>query len=145
MSEERINDVPIESIPEVHAFEVAKQRYNSFREANRAYFEFLEELLVAYNDTLEAAEKAVRARGVSCGSFHHYQTATKYDADAMFDTLGRERFFAMGGGTKTVESRIIDKARVETNVKSGAITAEEAKQFVKKEARYHTPDKIILP
>lgn len=145
MSDKRYNDTPVDSIPEVRAFEDVKARYQAFREANPAYFNILDSLMTEFNEKLEAAEKTCRAKSISCGSFAFYQQATKIDADRMHDVLGRERFLAMGGGVKVIEQKEFDRARVEANVKSGNIKPDEAKEFIRNEPRYHKPEKVNLP
>lgn len=139
------NEVTVEEIPEVSAFAEVKAKYEAFKTANPEFFDYLNALTEEYNTAWEAAEKAVKSRGVSCGDFVLYQFATKYKPDLLFQAMGHDRFLAVGGvvATKTVYD--VDKTRVDSAIASGAIPPAVAAEVRVQEARYHKPDKLELP
>lgn len=141
----RHNDVPIEEVPEVAQFEAVKSKYEAFREANPEFFQYLEGIMTEYNIAHESAMKAVRARGVSAGDFILYQFATKYDPDALFDSMPRDEALAVGGIESTRTVRSVDKARVDSAIASGAIPSTVAPRIRTNEPRYKKPSKMELP
>ena len=145
MADKAHNAKSPEEVPEVQAFEAVKERLRAFREANPQFFEFLDPMMEAYNDAHEAAEKAVRAQQISCGDFRLYQFQTKFNPDKLYDALGNDTFLAVGGKNSTVVVRSLDKARIESALKSGAISEEVAEQFVTKSPRFKKPEKANIP
>ena len=145
VSDKRFNDVPVETVAEVAAFEEVKARLRAFRESNPAFFKYLEPLIEEYNTKQEAAEKVVRAKQVSCGDFHQYQRYVQYDTKALRDALGRDAFLAVGGSETTVTKYDIDKTRFEVAAKSGQVPQNVLQQATKVTTRYHMPEKIKLP
>ena len=143
--DKRYQDTPVNTIPEVAAFEDVRQRLAAFKEANKAFFDYLDALSEEYNQKLEAADKAVRARGVSCGEFELYQYNTKYNPELLYQYLGRDRFLEVGG--KIIQQTVydVDKGLVDAAIASKTIPENIAGEVRKKEARYHKPDKAVLP
>jgi hypothetical protein len=139
------NEVPIKEVPEVAAFEAVQKKAQAFREANPEFFEYLDALVNEYNTALEAAEKAVRNRQVTCGDFVLYQFATKYFPDPLFDGLGHDQALAAGGIESTRTVRSVDKARVDSAIAAGVVPAHIASQVCKKEPRFKKPNKMELP
>src|SRR5208282_5715069 len=111
-----IKKVPIKEIPEVIEFVNAKDALDEFKEEHADLFQQFSELVDKYNTSLENAEKVVRGKEVACGPFDLYQYSTKYDALALYNAVGRDKFLEMGGktGTETVYS--LDKGRFEALV-----------------------------
>ena len=138
------NPVPPNEIPEVQAFENAKQALEQFKAANAGVLEAFAWYAREYNDKLEAADKAVRARGASCGDFDYYQKATKIDAAALYTALGREEFVAAGGTVKMVAEYKIDAKRLEQAVATKKIDPALAAEVTRVEARYKTPKPVSL-
>lgn len=143
--EKRFNETPVAEIPEVSSFERLQEEYQAFRKANPEFFKYLEALAERYNSALEAADKAVRARQISCGDFALYQIATKYNADILFQGMGHDRALAVGGIASTRTVYEVDKTRVEASIASGAIPPAIADQVKKQEPRYKKPSKLELP
>lgn len=139
------NPVPVETIPEVAAFQEVRGRFDAFRASNPEFFKYLDDISEEYNNKLQAADKAVRGLGVSCGDFILYQYQTRYDAEAAFNALGESDFLRAGGKVSTVTIHDLDKARFDAAVASGQIPKEIAEQVVKKSARYKKPDPIDVP
>jgi hypothetical protein len=141
----RLNDTPTESIPEVAALEETKARMRAFMDSNPDFFRYWDELVAEYNDRVQAADKVVRARGVSCGPFELYQHQTKYDAEYLYQRFGRENFLELGGKLETVEKRSVDKKRVDIAIQTGKIPAEDAPHIRVQSPRYHAPVTIEVP
>ena len=100
----------------------------------------------SYNNTLEAAEKAVRSKEVSCGDFILKSFTSRYNPDALYAWAGsREKFLEIGGTLNTIVDRGCDKARVELAIQSGRIPKEVADEVLKRTASYSKPDKVGLP
>lgn len=131
-------------IPEVVAFIQVQQQYDSFRQANRQFFDYLDKLAAEYNEKLVDAEKAVRARGVSCGPFHAYQKQVTYNADALYELMGREKFLELGGKEELQKIRSVDKKRIDMNIATNKIPQEVACEVRKESPRYKKPGGITL-
>lgn len=138
-SENRHNEVPVASIPEVAAYEAAKERLHAFKEANKDFFRYLAELTEEHDARLAEASSAVRKLGVTCGDFNLYQFATKVDADAAYELLGHDRFLTIGGEVSQVMLKKLDKASVEQALSKGSIPAEAAAQILSRSPRYKAP------
>jgi hypothetical protein len=132
------------SIPEVARFVEAQEKINRLKEAYPEIFEQFEALKDEYNSSLEAADKAVRSRGVSCGPFSLMNTATKYDPAKLYEEVGRDNFLRFGGVEKTVTVFELDKARFEAAVAAGEIPAAVLSDVKAVTPRYKKPEKIVL-
>jgi hypothetical protein len=141
----RHNEVPINSVPEVAALEQTKARMRKFMEDNSQFFEWWTELVEEYNDRLQAAEKAVRARQVSCGELELGSYQTRYDWEYMYERYGREGFLERGGKLNTVVVKDGDKKRVDMQIDSGKIPAEDAQHIRKKGPKFTIPKPIGMP
>ena len=143
--EERLNPVPTEQIAEVASYQEVRERYNTFRQNNPVFFKHLDALQEELNQKLQDAEKAVRAKGVSCGDFELYQFHTKYNAEELLQAVGRDKFLQVGGEmtTKTVYS--LDKARIDAAIASNEIPAAAVPRIRTKEPRYHIPEGLVIP
>jgi hypothetical protein len=138
----RHNDVHFNEIPEVAEFEQAREAVEAFRRAYPQVFEQYGELVDIYNSRLEAADKVVRSREVSCGSWELYQKQTTYDADALYDALGMEKFMAVGGTLNTVTKRDIDKTKFKAAIARNDVPPEVVESISKISPRYHAPKKL---
>ena len=135
----RHNEVPVASIPEVASLEQVKERMKAFVESNEQLFQWWSELVEEYNDKLQAADKAVRARGVSCGDFAVGSYQTKYDFDYMYERYGREEFLERGGKLETVQTKSGDKKRIDLQIDSGKMAKEDAEHIRKKTPKVSSP------
>lgn len=129
-------------IPEVAEFIEAKEKLQRLKDAYEDVFEAFGELVEAYNTTLEAAEKAVRSKQVSCGPFDLYQWQTKYHPDKLYEEVGHETFLAVGGKVELIPTYSVDKTRLDA-----AIAADKLPQAVVdivrvKSPRYKKPSKV---
>lgn len=107
-------------------------------------FAHLQELIDDYNDKLAAAEKEVRALGVSCGPFIASKTIVRYDAEKMFDELGQYLFLEAGGVIEKRAVYSIDKNKLEAAIASGVVPEESVSQFKTESHSYRTPKKMSL-
>jgi len=140
-----ISTSDIQAIPEMVAYEQAKQMLYNFKAANPQFFEMLSQLTEQYNQTREAADKAVRALGVSCGDFDLYQKVDKVDGDKLLNALGRDLFIEIGGSIKGKSEAKIGHKQLQTAVARGVVDQELYNDVVKEEPRYHTPPECIVP
>jgi hypothetical protein len=132
-------------IPEVQRFITEQERFEQFRQQNKQFFDYLEQLAAAHNEALNAARAACKQRGVSCGPIQATSVSTKYDADAMYDLFGRETFLELGGSLETVQQRSLDKKRVDFNIDSGRIDADRAALIRKESVSYKKNEEISIP
>jgi hypothetical protein len=129
-------------IPEVAEFLAAMGRLEAFRQQHPDIFAEFDKYIDDYNTKLEMAEKTVRAEGVSCGPFELYQFGTKYDAKNLYDLVGHERFFTIGGSTSTQTVYEVDPQKVEMAIEQGKIPADVVDSFRTVTPRYHAPKKL---
>jgi len=137
---------PAHEIPEVAAFEVVAQELDEFKKANTEFFERLEQLVDRYNATLDMAEKACRARQVSCGPFRLTgRPSISYNWAELYEEMGRDWFLEHGG---TITPSVIyggDKAKVELAYASKQLPQEVADKVRAVRCSYHKPNKLVIP
>jgi hypothetical protein len=144
-TELRLDEVPLDSIPEVAAHEALLAQWRKFQDDNPELFSYIRQFEEQINNARQAADKAVRAKGVSCGSWHKYQVVDKLNADVAYQIHGHERFLALGGTLETVTKKKLDKPRYMSNVAANVVTPEEKAAVVTTENRYHAPDEMVVP
>jgi hypothetical protein len=132
-------------IPEVIEFLQAQAAIQEFKQEYPEVFEQFEQLVESYNTKLEAAEKVCRAAEVNCGPFDLYQYNTKYDAQALFAAVGRDKFLELGGSTGTATTYDIDKSRFEAAVAAKKVSKDIITAVRKETPNYHKPSKLVLP
>lgn len=137
----RYNEVDVNDVREVAEFEQAKIMLERFREAHAPIFEQYSEIVDIYNSRLEAADKAVRAAEISCGSWELYQKQVTYDPDALYDALGMDKFLAVGGTLNTVTKRDIDKTKFKAAIARNEVPSGVVETVSKISPRYHAPKK----
>ena len=131
-------------IPAVQEFLAVQQELENFKAQHAATFEAFEIIVNEYNEKLSAAEQKVRARGVTCGPFNAYQTQAKYDANALYEMMGREKFLELGGKETIQKVRTLDKGIVDSHISSGNIPEEVANEVKKTTPRYKKPSEVKL-
>jgi len=136
--------VPESDLPEVTIFLEAQAKIERFREAYPEVFEQYDQLAGDFNTALEAADKAVRGKGVSCGPFVELSSTTKYNADQLYEELGKEKFFEIGGSVSTRQVFEIDRGRIEAHIAAGGISKEVLERVRTITPRYKKPEKIVL-
>jgi len=132
-------------IPEVLAFMEIDAEIQKMKKIYPGVFEELMELAERRNTLLEAADKAVREKNVSCGPFNQYQTATTYDAEKFYDAVGREDFLKLGGAIETVPQYSINKSMFDSLAAQGKITKDVVDAVKKLSPRYKKPEKMVIP
>jgi len=132
-------------IPEVQAFEDARAMLYAFREANPQFFQHYDALVEDYNQKREAADKAVRAADVSCGSWDQYQRYTAYDWEKLYEALGRERFIEAGGKIGSKKMFKGDVKRLEMAIAQGIVPKDVAEACTEIETKYHVPPAAVVP
>jgi hypothetical protein len=137
--------VPVDDVPEVKRFVAEQERFRLFREQNKQFFDYLEQMAIDYNQSLSAARAACKQRNVSCGPIEKTSVTTKYNADAMYDLFGREAFLELGGALETVTVRSVDKKRVEFNIASGRIDADRAALIRTQTPSFAANEEITIP
>lgn len=139
---QKAKKVPENQIPEVEHFLQVKERIENLKEAYPEVFEQLGQLAQDYNQALEAADKVVRAKKVSCGPFDLYQWQTRYNPEKLYEELGRDEFLKVGGTIKTITTYDVDKAKLEAHITSGVIASEVVEVVRDVSPRYKKPEKI---
>jgi hypothetical protein len=133
------------SIAEVKAFLKAKATLDALKVKHPRAFAELLELAKPYNATCEAAAKVVRARRCSSGPFDLYTFRPKYDAEALYEAVGRQRFAQSGGVIEPKESRSIDTERFEALVACEKLPRDIVDKVLSYTPCFHTPDLISVP
>lgn len=133
------NIVDAETIPEVGAYEESKEMLEVFLQANSQVFDTYHQLVEELNQKLEAADKVVRAQGVSVSDWDLYQFQTKVDAETLFNALGTENFLRAGGKMSSKTVYTADKSLVEAAVARGEIPQGVAESVLVKSPRFKAP------
>jgi len=136
------NPVDPNEVPEVAAYVESKEMLETFKANHAQVFATYEQLAEDLNQKMEAADKVVRARAISCADWDLYQTQTKVDAEALFNALGMDMFLQVGGKTTTKTTYSADKAKVEAAAARGDIPKAVVDDVVKESPRYHAPVRI---
>jgi hypothetical protein len=141
----RIKQMSEEQIPEVKTFIEIQEKIDRLKAEHPGVFDQLEALTAEYNAALEAADKMVRAHKASCGPFIMYQTMTKYNAEKLYEEVGRDRFLELGGKISVVTTFDLDKAKFEAHIATGNALPAEVINVVKEVSpRYKKPEKISI-
>jgi len=141
----------VEEVPAVQDFLHAQNELYQFMQQHQQIFDRYVVLAEQYNNTLEAADKDLRARceqdlcGISCGPFDFKHFATKYDADSLLEQVGEQTFREWGGTTVSVPTNKVDPKMMESLITRGAIPVDLQRTFVKRAANYDKPKKVGLP
>jgi len=133
------NQKEVTAIPEVAAFLEAEQRLRQYRAQHSQVFKPYAALLEDYNQKREAADKVVRGQGISCGPWDWYSSQTKYNAQALFEALGRDKFLKVGGIMKTVTAYDLDEQKVEGAIARGEISEPVVGTFKAIIKKYKSP------
>lgn len=145
MQKRKAETVDIGAIPEVVNFVDAQEALKEFREEHADVFAQLDQLVDRYNTSLEQAEKVCRAKAVSCGPFNLYQFTTKYDAEALYNAVGRDRFLELGGKIETITKYEVDRGKLEASIAQNKLDTGVVDRVRKETANFHKPDKVNLP
>lgn len=116
-----IQEVSIEEVPEVLEFMDAQTRLEEFRARQPQLMAEFEHLIAEYNTAREAADLAVRQRGVNCGPWKQLSPQVKYDAEKLYSAVGREDFVRLGGIVRTTTEYVIDRATIEAAIAANRV------------------------
>lgn len=140
-----IRTVAIDQVPAVIDFVDAQSAIADFKQEHAQVFAQFAELAERYNATLEQAEKVCRGDRVACGPFDLYQFVTKYDAEGLFNAVGRDRFLEIGGKIETVQQFSLDRQRFEAAVAQNKIPKDVVDRVRTETPNYHKPAKVSIP
>jgi hypothetical protein len=141
-----INERPEDFVPELKAFRTAQKNLYQFKKDNPDFFEILQELVDKYQAAKDLAYKAVHAKGVSCGPFVlACKPVVKYDADKLYEEMGRDFFFAIGGKELQVTKYEIDKVMAEAALAKNQIPPEVVAKVRTVSLRYNKVPSPELP
>ncbi len=138
-----------QTIKEVVAFEQAKTALEAFRSDNQTVMTPAQvlhhyDLLVnTYNETMQAADKAVRSLEVTCGDWDLYSRYTKVDWQKLYSALGREGFLDAGGKLGNSVTVSGDMKTFELAAAQGQIPPEVVEGCTIIESKYHAPKKLV--
>jgi hypothetical protein len=141
----KIVEVDESTIPEVQQHLTAREKLESLRAAYPGVFEEFEEIVNEYNATLEAADKAVRAKQVTCGPFQIINFRTTYNADVLYASVDREEFLRLGGAEQTIKQYSLDEKVFDSFVAQQKVPANVVAEVIKTAPSYKSHKKIILP
>lgn len=129
---------------EVALFEEAKKSLLDFEARHEKVFETYRELVAEYNTNLEQANAAVRSRGISTDDFHAGAEIDVYDADKLYEIVGREKFLELGGSEKTERKLSVDKMKLRSFILSGKVPPPVVDQIRSTQRKYTTPKPLKL-
>jgi hypothetical protein len=129
-------------IPEVAAYLETRDRLDAFRDEHAGVLRTFAALAERHNAALEAADKAVRTRGVSSGPFVAYSLQTRYDLDLLAARLGAAKWKALGG--RFEQRAILEKTRLDALLERNAISEALAIEARTETLAYRKP-KAVLP
>jgi hypothetical protein len=132
-------------IPEVKAFLKAAGELAELRALFPIVFAKLDAIAIQYNAALKAAEAVTKERRVSCGPFELYSFSRKFDGDALYEAVGRQKFAAMGGVLEPVELRTVDKERYLALLVQGKIAEDVDAKVLSLTPSFHKPAVLSVP
>jgi hypothetical protein len=144
MTAPAIKTVPQSEVAEVAAYAKAARALAKWKENNPAAAAELAQLARVHNTLLKVADGAVRKLEVSCGAFELFEMRAAYDAEALYEGVGRQLFAQLGGVLATVETKTIEKDRFEALILQGRINAGLLAKVRSYGARYHAPKALVI-
>ena len=118
------------------------QELLAFEERNHDDLKRIRPLLEERDALIQAAEKAVRARNVSCDRFILLSQSETVNWEKLFDELGREKFMELAGGIiQTVPKYSGDLATYQNAVASGKIGEAIDQRVYRQVSRYTVRDR----
>ena len=134
-----------EEIPEVQNLLAAEKEIAELISENPEFYRRLQELVEERNTLLQAAEKVVRSKGVTCGPFMKHSETLDINVEKLFDELGPDTFKEVGGYTETVTAYKIDRTRFTSHLDAGHIPEEIKESCTAPKLSYKKPDAYKLP
>jgi hypothetical protein len=140
-SDPTLTDQERQALEAVRQFEISEKTIQIFKDDNQQLMAEYDALIEERNQKLEVADQLVRGLDVSCGPWDRYTASVRYNADALFQHLGRTQFLNVGGSINTQTVYDLDKERVEIAIQTGAIPANVVPAFKTESPSYHAPKK----
>jgi len=137
--------VPVDQVIEVMEFVEAQDELEQFIANNQDLYDELCRLAQERNTRLEAADKVVRAAGVSVGPFNKISESKKINAEKLYEEIGAEDFVKVGGYTETVTAYKVDRERFLSLVRASQVPQEIVEVVVKDTASYANIPRYVLP
>jgi len=137
--------VDIKEIPEVEQLLETEKKIQELIDSNPDFYKKLAELVEERNTYLQAAEKVVRASGVSCGPFNKLSETVDIDVEKLFDELGPDGFAEVGGYTEKVTTYKLDRTRFISHLEAGHVPQEVKETCVGVKRSYKKPETYKLP
>jgi hypothetical protein len=145
MQKKKIVNVDPLTIPEVVDFINAKGMLEDFKNSYPEIFQQLSELVDQYNTTLEQADKVCRAQGVSCGPFQIKHFTVRYNAESLYNAVGRDQFLAVGGKIETQTVYDVDKGRLEAAIAQRRVPESVVEEVRAEGPTYHKIPALVIP
>lgn len=123
----------------VEEFRMAEKAIELFTDTYPQLMKEYRELLEERNQKLSAADTAIRGLDVSYGPWDRFTADVRYDADALYENIGRTKFLEIGGQIGMEETHKIDGARIELAISKGQIPATLVPVVKKIIPKYRTP------
>jgi len=123
------------------------KEFDRFERAQEALEEALgplQPLIEEYNASLEEVEGAVRARGISIGDFKVVREFDEFNADKLFELVGRDKFLELGGAEIAISKRSVDKVKLRSFIAAGKLPKAVVDQIFTRQRQYSTPKPLKL-
>jgi hypothetical protein len=143
--EVKIEEKAVDDIPEVIEFLDAQTRLEEFKAKNPQLIAELEGLIDAYNTTKQAADKAVRSKGINCGPWKQLTPTVAYDGEKLYSAVGRADFIQLGGVVRQTSEYVIDKSTLEAAIAGGRVPVQVVEVVRKVTRKYTTIPEGKLP
>lgn len=142
-----MNECSPDEIQEVADFLLVGDMLSSFVEQHLSVFKEFRRLAEEYNQKLQAADKAVRSREVSCGPFIRIGQQVKYDWEALFTYCNgdREAFMEYGGKIQQVTKYSGDREHLGIRIEAGDFPEDDVANFRTVSPRFKNLSPISVP
>lgn len=119
-------------------------RFERAQEALEEALAPLQPLIEEYNAALEEVDGAVRARGISVGDFKIVREYDEFNADKLYELVGRDKFLELGGAETLVRKLSVDKAKFRSFLAAGKLPKDIVEQIHTRQRQYSTPKPLKL-
>lgn len=145
MNKPRITSLDPQDVPEVAEYMEVEKQLDSWKAAYPGAYEELREIIEARNTALENADKAIRAKEVSCGPFTLLHYTVHVDENALYDAVGKDEFLKIGGAIQTVQKFTVDKKAFDTAIVQKKVPASVVTAVVTHRPSFKNPKAVELP
>lgn len=120
------------------------ERFEKAQEALELALEPLQSIIEEYNAALEEVDGAVRARGISVGDFRIIRAFDEYNADKLYELVGKDKFLELGGAETLTRKLSIDKVKLRSFIEAGKLQPEIVEQIRTTQRQFSTPKPLKL-